>query len=249
LTDSSNGTNTTIGAPPISPSFSSSSADVIFIEETSVDIYKLGSNFSIPPDQSADWVVNMTLAIRSGSDISSSSSSLTLALPELGITSEAFEVPELVGRVNETTWFSVQWQIPDSVPERWFPHNLGTPQLYNLTGTLSLGTDSVSAASNVTFTLRTGFRTIRLVQLPYSQEDVEQRGITPGDQYHFEINGEAFYSKGSNLIPFDNFYSRIPTDRVRWVLESAVQVGQNIVCLPVVFVTSGSLRLTCLRLP
>ncbi|THU97773.1 glycoside hydrolase [Dendrothele bispora CBS 962.96] len=235
LTQSSSDTNTTsiIGAPPISPSSSTTSPDIIFIEETSIDIYKLGSNFSIPPVQSADWVVNVSLAIRSGASIPEGSASLKLEFPELGIESEEFGLPELSGKVDESSWASVQWQIPDEVPERWYPHNLGKPQLYNLTGTITIGnsnsSSSSSSSSSVTFRMRTGFRTIRLVQLPYSQEDVEQRGITPGDQYHFEVNGKAFYSKGSNLIPFDNFYSRIKTEDVRWVLESAVKVGQNIV--------------------
>ncbi|KAK7448798.1 hypothetical protein VKT23_013528 [Stygiomarasmius scandens] len=224
LTNASSGTNVTIGAPPISPNTSSSTPDVIFIEETSVDIYKSGSNFSVPPIQSADWLVNVSVAIRSATAIPAGETLLQLAFPELGLSSAEFAFPELAGTVNETTWFSVQWLISDEIPKRWYPHNLGTPQLYNLTGTISL-----ASGSSVTFRLRTGFRTIRLVQTPYSQEDVEERGITPGDQYHFEINGLAFYSKGSNLIPFNNFYSRIKTEDVRWVLESAVQVGQNIV--------------------
>jgi beta-mannosidase len=187
-----------------------------------VDIYKEGSNFTIPPIQTADWVLNVTLALRSAAALQSPS--LTLALPELGLTSETFTLPSLPGPANVSNFISVQWKVPDSIPKRWYPHNLGTPQLYNLTGTLNL-----PGGDTETFTLRTGFRTIRLVQLPYSQEDVEQRGILPGDQYHFEINGKEFYSMGTNLVPFDPFYPRITTEQVRWVLESAVLSGQNIV--------------------
>ncbi|KAK7043101.1 hypothetical protein VNI00_008455 [Paramarasmius palmivorus] len=195
--------------------------ETIFVEESSVDIYKEGSNFTIPPVQTADWVLNVTLALRSAAALQSPS--LTLALPELGLTSETFTLPSLPGPANVSNFVSVQWKVPDSIPKRWYPHNLGTPQLYNLTGTLTL-----PGGSTETFTLRTGFRTIRLVQLPYSQEDVEQRGILPGDQYHFEINGKEFYSMGTNLVPFDPFYPRITTEQVRWVLESAVLSGQNI---------------------
>jgi beta-mannosidase len=111
------------------------------------------------------------------------------------------------------------------VPQRWFPHNLATgPKLYNVSITLV-----ASPSQNVTFDTKTGFRTIFLAQGPYSQQDVVQRGITPGDQWHFEVNGAAFYSLGTNIIPFDPFYARTTTEQVRWVLESSVKSGQNMV--------------------
>ncbi|KAG7098220.1 hypothetical protein E1B28_000187 [Marasmius oreades] len=199
------------------------SQDLAFLEESSVDIYKEGSNFTVAPDQSADWVLNVTLAIRSAVPIESPS--VTLALPELGLTSSPLAIPSLPGNSDNAQLVSVQWKVPDSAPQRWYPHNLGTPQLYNLTGTLSLPVGG--STSNITFTDRTGFRTIRLIQAPYSEEDVKARGIQPGDQWHFEVNGKSFYVLGSNLVPFDPFYSRISTEQVRWVLESAVQSGQN----------------------
>ena len=80
----------------------------------------------------------------------------------------------------------------------------------------------------IAFTTRTGFRTIHLVETPYSQQDIE-RGITPGDQWHFNINGKAFYTLGTNIIPFDPFYARTTTEQVKWILESAVMSGQNMV--------------------
>ncbi|KAE9405255.1 hypothetical protein BT96DRAFT_916211 [Gymnopus androsaceus JB14] len=193
--------------PPYSPSGSTNTTDVVFIEELGVDIYKLGSNFTVPPIQSADWVVNVSLALRAG--ISVDASTLQLALPELNLTSETFTLPVLDGRANETVWAIVQWQIPDAIPQRWYPHNLGTPQLYNLTASLTFPSSTSSESHQLSFTTRTGFRTIRLVQLPVPQSNVDQRGITPGDQYHFEVNGEEFWSKGSNL--------------------SAVMGGQNII--------------------
>ncbi|KAF7369407.1 putative glycoside hydrolase family 2 protein [Mycena venus] len=193
----------------------------IFVEETSVDIYKVGQNFSVPANETADWVVNVTLALRSAGTFNSPS--ITLSFAELNLTSQTFALDPLSMTTESPSWAIVLWQIPDSVPERWYPHNLGTPQLYNLTISLAL-TDS---AAPVELSVRTGFRTIKLAQLPYTQEDVDIRGITPGDQWHFEINGKAFYSLGTNIIPFDPFYARTTTEQVRWVLESAVRSGQN----------------------
>ncbi|KAJ7669852.1 glycoside hydrolase family 2 protein [Mycena polygramma] len=215
LVSLSNASNTT------SPSNTTASAQSTFVEETSVDIYKVGQNFSVPANETADWVVNVTLALRSAGVLDSPS--MSLAFAELDLTSSPFTLDSVPATTDSPVWVTVLWQIPDAIPQRWFPHNLGNPQLYNLTISLALN-DSTEA---VGLTVRTGFRTIKLAQLPYSQEDIDARGITPGDQWHFEINGKAFYSLGTNIIPFDPFYARTTTDQVRWVLESAVRSGQN----------------------
>ncbi|KAJ7930801.1 glycoside hydrolase family 2 protein [Mycena leptocephala] len=194
---------------------------LIFVEETSVDIYKVGQNFSVPANETADWVVNVTLALRPATAFNSPSISLSFA--ELNLTSPIFSLDPLPTATDSPSWVTVIWQIPDSIPQRWYPHNLGIPQLYNLTISLILD----APANVVQQTVRTGFRTVKLAQLPYSQEDIATRGITPGDQWHFEINGKAFYSLGTNIIPFDPFYARTTTEQVRWVLESAVLSGQN----------------------
>ncbi|KAJ6628324.1 glycoside hydrolase family 2 protein [Mycena sp. CBHHK59/15] len=207
--------NDTKGGTPAHPQ------QPVFVEETSVDIYKVGQNFSVPANETADWVVNVTLALRSPTAYSSPS--LTLAFAELNLTSTPFALDPLPATTDAPAWVSVLWHIPDAVPERWFPHNLGTPRLYDLSIVLSLD----SGATPMELALRTGFRTVRLVQLRYPQEEADARGITPGDQWHFELNGKAFYSLGTNIIPFDPFYARVTTEQVRWVLESAVRSGQN----------------------
>ncbi|KAJ7901256.1 glycoside hydrolase family 2 protein [Mycena leptocephala] len=175
----------------------------VYLEETAIDIYKVGQNFSVPPNEKADWVANLNLASR-------------------------FAVKPITPTTDSPAWVTVLWHIPDSIPKRWYPHNLGTPQLYDLIISLSLDAHNNKIAP-VVRTVRTGFRTIKLAQLPYSRHDVETRGITPGDQWHFEINGKAFYSLGTNIIPFDPFYARTTTEQVRWVLESAKRSGQNMV--------------------
>lgn len=192
----------------------------MFIEEKSIEIYRKGQTPSLPPNQEADWIVNVTLALRSAEEVKDLR--MTIAFPELKIKSDAIPVGSLSGDTSAPVFVSANFTVPNGVPELWYTHNLGTPKLYNATITLE--------PSNVTFTTQTGFRTIVLIQSPYSQFEVDQRNIIPGDQFHFEINGKAFYSSGTNIIPFDPFYSRMTTAQVKWVIESAVMSGQNMVC-------------------
>ncbi|KAF8893604.1 glycoside hydrolase [Infundibulicybe gibba] len=194
--------------PPISPRDDpkTSVADTgsVFFEETSIDIYKLGQSFSVAPDQKADWVVNVTLGLRSAASFQTPT--LTLAIHELGLTAD-FHVSPIQSTTNKISWVSALWHIPDRIPQRWYPHNLGTPKLYNLTASLNLSSNGKKSSEVVGFTTTTGFRTIQLVQSPYTQQDIKNRGITPGDQWHFE--------PGTNIIPFDPFYARTTTDQLR----------------------------------
>ncbi|KZV60846.1 glycoside hydrolase family 2 protein [Peniophora sp. CONT] len=194
------------------------------ISETSIDIYKEGFEVAMqePANETAPWVMEVKLGVHSVLD---ASATLTLSIPELDLTSDALplgSIPSLNDSVISTPSFvSANWTIDDSLPERWWPHNLGTPKLYNLSLTLNIG------ETPLTFNSTIGFRTIRLAQTRYPDEEVAARGITPGDQWHFEVNGAAFYASGTNIIPFDPFYARVTDDQVRWVIESAVQGGQN----------------------
>lgn len=199
----------------------------ILLDETSIDIYKYGQNPSVAPDQSADWIINVTFGIRSIKSFEKPT--VILSIPELKLTSEPLNLGPIPANVDENIYLSVNWFIPDNIPERWYPVDLGNPKLYNLTVTLDLspGQGEGPSAESITQTITTGFRTIQLLQTPYSEEEIASRGITPGDQWHFAINGKAFYSKGTNIIPFDPFYSRIRPEAARWILESAVKSGQN----------------------
>ena len=149
---------------------------------------------------------------------------MTISIPELSIEFPPVRLKSIPASTGSPTFVSATFKIPDSVPQRWYPHNLGTPKLYNITTTIHL-----SSSSQHSFITRTGFRTITLVQSPYPQDEIDSRGITPGDQWHFEINGKAFYSSGTNIIPYDPFYARTTSEKVRWVIESAVLSGQNMV--------------------
>ncbi|KAA1472783.1 glycoside hydrolase [Dentipellis sp. KUC8613] len=232
-TASSIAASSSASAPSGFPSQNASggSGTPLLISESSIDIFKRGyvDAAQSEPDQGAPWVVNISLGVHSA--VSASSPSLSISIPELNFKSGPVAVGPLDALpstssgniVSKPTWLRANFSIDDSLPQRWYPHNLGTPQLYNLTITLDLGFGS----EDISFTTPVGFRTIRLLQTRYSDDEVKQRGIMPGDQWHFEVNGKAFYAVGTNIVPFDPFYARITDDKARWVLESAVAGGQN----------------------
>ncbi|KAI0267102.1 glycoside hydrolase [Gloeopeniophorella convolvens] len=203
----------------------------LLISESSIDIYKQGyaDRSGVPPVQTAPWIVNISLGVHSAVD--APKPSLTVSIPELQLTSHplalepipALAPPGAGSALSAPTWVHATWSVPDALPERWFPSNLGAPKLYNVSLSLSLG----GAHAPLALQTRVGFRTIQLVQTRYPDAEVAARGITPGDQWHFEVNGRAFYALGTNIIPFDPFYARTTDAQVRWVLESAVQSGQN----------------------
>ncbi|KAF8525862.1 glycoside hydrolase [Hysterangium stoloniferum] len=188
----------------------------IWIEESSIEIHKKGQVPSVEPDPSADWIVNVTLGLRATSHVSPT---MKISFPELRLSSPDIALRPVPGGQDSPTFVSGTFTVPSGVPELWYPHNLGNPKRYNITVELTPG--------GVSFTKTTGFRTIVLLQQPYPKEEVEARGITPGDQFHFTINGKAFYTSGTNIIPFDPFYARSTTAQVRWIIESAVKSGQN----------------------
>ena len=195
----------------------------VFIEESSLEISKVGQTSINRADQAADWVVNVTLAVRSIS--AWGAPTITVTIPELDVSSGPLPVSPLPASTNSSTFLHTNFTVPNGAPELWYPANLGTPRLYNFTLTLTLDDNTIGAS----YTTRSGFRTIELIQTPYSQDEIDARGITPGDQWHFEVNGKAFYAMGTNIIPFDPFYARITSEQARWVLESAVASGQNMV--------------------
>ncbi|EIW64193.1 glycoside hydrolase [Trametes versicolor FP-101664 SS1] len=205
---------------PVSHPLLVSQSNGLFIEESTLEITKVGQNPNVRPDESADWLVNVTLAIRSIR--ADPNPTIIVSIPELNVNSGPLKLSAIPAATDTSTFVSAAFTVPEGLPQRWYPHTVGTPKLYNIT--MMLNVAGLPAAS---YTTRSGFRTTFLVQTPYSQEDVEQRGITPGDQWHFEVNGKTIYSKGSNLTPLDVFYPRITTDKVRWILESVVKGGQN----------------------
>ena len=100
-----------------------------------------------------------------------------------------------------------------SNPRLWWTWDLGRPSLYDLTVTLLDGADNVDAA-----TVRTGIRTVRLIEEP---EGGRERSFV------FELNGIRFFSRGLNWTPCDSLYPRAEPWKQQRLVRFARELNVN----------------------
>jgi beta-mannosidase len=77
-------------------------------------------------------------------------------------------------------------------PLLWWPHNIGAPNLYNFSVSLTNGKDNIDQR-NVTF----GIRTVNLLY------DIDEG--KPSSMFAFEVNGFKIFAKGANYVPHNYF--------------------------------------------
>ena len=100
-------------------------------------------------------------------------------------------------------------------PRLWWTNGLGEPYRYTMTATLDLpGRDAAD-----TDTARIGLRSLRL------HNDPDEHG----HNLYFELNGAPVFAKGSNMVPNDNFLSRVTPGRYRKTVKDAADVNMNII--------------------
>ncbi|EJT98813.1 glycoside hydrolase [Dacryopinax primogenitus] len=186
----------------------------LYITNNATDIYRFGQVPNLPPDHSAPWIVNVSLDVLPSPAIPNSS--LAMMIDIEGVWNSGWLQTKIVN-----TSVTGSMTIPNASVELWWPWNLGNPRLYNITVKLSYDTFNLAT----TFKCRIGFRTIVLNMEPILSNNT--LGITPGDAWHFEINGHDMYAKGSNWIPPDAFWPRVTEDRYRQLLTSVVAGNQN----------------------
>ncbi|CAG5115500.1 unnamed protein product [Candidula unifasciata] len=112
--------------------------------------------------------------------------------------------------------FKINLIVPEDreVP-LWWPNGYGNQSLFDLEVLFTSGGDTSSK------TLRIGFRTVELVQVPVSNRT--EHGLS----FYYKINGIPVFLKGSNWIPADSFQERITIDTLRFLLGSAANVSIN----------------------
>lgn len=98
-------------------------------------------------------------------------------------------------------------------PRLWWPHNHGTPSLYDYAVELKSGEHTLDAATG-----RCGIRTVQLVQEPLAEG---------GTSFCFMVNGKKIFLKGMNWTPPDAIYARVDDARYSALLSAAVQANIN----------------------
>ncbi|KIW06424.1 uncharacterized protein PV09_02872 [Verruconis gallopava] len=192
----------------------------LYIRNTMVDIYRRGQLPLIPPDQTQPWIMNVSLDV-----IGSIPPNIDL---EYRLT-DASNITIMSGSLRNVTLSTESITgttlVPADAVELWWPNGLGPQTLYSVELVITLG-KGVNRLIIASTTKRVGFRTIVLNQEPIRQDQID-RGVAPGNNWHFEINGHEFYAKGSNFIPPDAFWPRVTRARIQQLFDAVITGNQN----------------------
>ena len=111
---------------------------------------------------------------------------------------------------SETNSFEVPITIEN--PIFWWPHNLGTPHLYEVE--VQLVQDGIARDEVV---LNHGVRNVSLI----AEEDEH------GQSFYFNVNGVPVYMKGANYIPQHSLQNRVTETHYENLLQDAVDANMN----------------------
>lgn len=105
--------------------------------------------------------------------------------------------------------------LPVSVknPRLWWCNGLGSPELYDFKVELKIGGKVIDSQHR-----RTGIRTVEVVR------EEEPSG---GRSFYFRLNGRPVFAKGANLIPCDNFLTRVTDSIYVSTVRDAADVNMN----------------------
>ncbi|XP_075705877.1 beta-mannosidase [Rhinoderma darwinii] len=96
----------------------------------------------------------------------------------------------------------------------WWPNGYGLQTSYNMSVTFHFGGKYIIEKAAKIY-----FRTVELVEEPIDG--------SPGLSFYIKINGVPIFLKGSNWIPVDSFQDRVNSNKLRNLLQSAVDANMN----------------------
>jgi beta-mannosidase len=97
-------------------------------------------------------------------------------------------------------------------PKKWWPHNIGTPYLYDIKCIVKNGRQVIE-----TIEFKKGLRTIELV----TEEDAY------GSSFYFKVNNVPVYAKGANVIPQHSFQNELSQNNYKKLINDAVEANMN----------------------
>ncbi len=110
------------------------------------------------------------------------------------------------------TKYEVPFEIEN--PERWWPHNLGNPHLYEIGVRIKKGWSVLDYKS-----VAKGLRTIELI--------TEKDSI--GESFYFNVNDVPVYMKGSNYVPQNSLHNKVADTDYNQLLEDVVDANMNMI--------------------
>ena len=188
----------------------------VHVRNVLIDVYRLGQRNNRIPDQNRPWVLNASIDYIGEL---AEPSSLSYVLQDS--SNKTIHKGGLQNVKTSLGSISGDVEIPDGSVDLWWPTSLGPQNLYHVT--IEIASDDGRLVSTQR---RIGFRTIVLNQELVTDQQID-KGIAPGTNWHFEINGHPFYAKGSNLIPPDAFWPRVTVTKMRALFDSVISSRQN----------------------
>ena len=125
-----------------------------------------------------------------------------------------------VNNEREIEW-SVDFTVPKSQVELWWPNGHGSQVLYDIALTVSLVNKKtggiIRLADTTTYRRSFAFRTIELVQ----------ESLAVGRSFYFRVNSRPIFMKGSNWIPAHVLPEKVTADYLEDLLYSAQEAHMN----------------------
>lgn len=181
----------------------------LYIRNALIDIYREGQRNNLSPDQSKPFIFNASIDY-----LGSLPKAASMKLKLTDSRGKAIFNGPLEGVYSNNETVTGSTTIPHAQVQLWWPNGMGDQPLYDAILTIH----DTSGHTLATVERRVGFRTTVLNLSPISEEQLAL-GVAPGANWHFEINGNEFYAKGSNLVPPDIFWPRVDETRVRRLFE------------------------------
>ncbi|KAI8959331.1 glycoside hydrolase family 2 protein [Daldinia sp. FL1419] len=190
----------------------------VHVRNSVLDIYREGQLNLIPPNQNANWVLNASVDV-----IGTVPEGATMNYKIVDLaTKQEVGSGDLTNVTNYGDVIIGQVVLGGEDYKLWWPNGLGAQNLYNIT----IDVVSKSGKNLASVEKRSGFRTIVMNQGEVTEEEIAQ-GVAPGNHWHFEVNGQPFYAKGSNFIPPDTFWPRVTPEKIRTMFDSVVGANMN----------------------